>query len=395
MGEIVDTNTPYLAQELAKAGITVKWSSHVGDDLEDLQDAFTRAFKRADFVVTCGGLGPTSDDLCREAAAEVMGEIPVIDNALLQWLKGVFAKRGITNMPKSNYKQAWLIPSALAIHNELGTAPGWWIEKNSKYLVLTPGPPREIKHMWSHYIAPRLAAMGLQNILAVRTLKTFGMTEGDVDEVLSDLFKVDNPYLGIYARRDGIHLRIIAHGDVQIEVDTLANQMMAKIEARLAGHIWGRDNDTPGSVVAILLRNKNLSLAVAEGTSGGHFASTLKDNLEETDLFKGGLILGGRDSNLLLGPGSLWQLDASEGETGALQMASTARNMLQADIGIGIAERCNSSKVNPADDSVFVAITDGASSRVTRSIFAPGRPNAAERAALFALVELAGWLGKR
>ncbi|MBI2964607.1 MAG: competence/damage-inducible protein A, partial [Chloroflexi bacterium] len=204
MGEIVDTNTSYLAQRFVEAGITPRYASQVGDDLGHLVEAFGRAHARSDVVVSTGGLGPTSDDLTREAVAKVMGEEMRVDPASLVWLEGVFKQRGI-EMPKTNIKQATLIPSATSIPNPTGTAPGWWVERDGRHIVLLPGPPRELQLMWEKTVGPRLARAAGGGVVVTRTIKTFGMTEGGIDEMLTHLFGRANPYLGIYARPDGIH----------------------------------------------------------------------------------------------------------------------------------------------------------------------------------------------
>ena len=144
MGELVDTNSGFLASELAKVGVELRWSSKVSDDPELLFEAISQAFQRADVTITTGGLGPTSDDLTRETIARVFGEKMEIQDDLLEHLRALFAGRG-NPMPATNLKQATLIPSAQAIPNPMGTAPGWWAERNSHIIVAMPGPPRELQ----------------------------------------------------------------------------------------------------------------------------------------------------------------------------------------------------------------------------------------------------------
>ena len=156
MGELVDTNSSFLASELAKLGIEVRWVTKVGDDPERLSEAIERAFKRSDVTLTSGGLGPTSDDLTRETIARVCGEEMTVQDDLLEHLKGLFANRGFP-MPETNVKQATLIPSARAIDNPMGTAPGWWVEREGRVIVAMPGPPREIQRMWANENCAALA----------------------------------------------------------------------------------------------------------------------------------------------------------------------------------------------------------------------------------------------
>ena len=184
MGELVDTNSSFLASELAKLGIEVRWVTKVGDDPERLSEAIERAFKRSDVTLTSGGLGPTSDDLTRETIARVCGEEMTVQDDLLEHLKGLFANRGFP-MPETNVKQATLIPSARAIDNPMGTAPGWWVEREGRVIVAMPGPPREIQRMWANEIAPRLRERNAGIAIVTRNLKTFGISEGGLDEILS------------------------------------------------------------------------------------------------------------------------------------------------------------------------------------------------------------------
>ena len=148
MGEIVDTNSAWLASNLAEVGIELRWVTKVGDDSQRLFDVVDRGLRRSDVTLTTGGLGPTSDDLTRETIASALGERMVVQEELLEHLKRQFAGRD-TPMPESNIKQATLIPSAETLANPLGTAPGWWVERNGHVIVAMPGPPRELQRMWT------------------------------------------------------------------------------------------------------------------------------------------------------------------------------------------------------------------------------------------------------
>ena len=254
MGELVDTNSSFLASELAKLGIEVRWVTKVGDDPERLSEAIERAFKRSDVTLTSGGLGPTSDDLTRETIARVCGEEMTVQDDLLQHLRGLFANRGFP-MPETNVKQATLIPSARAIDNPMGTAPGWWVEREGRVIVAMPGPPREIQRMWANEVAPRLRERNAGIAIVTRNLKTFGISEGGLDEILSPLFKSENPLLGIYSKQDGIHLRAIATAATDEEASALIVPMEAEIRGIIGDDaIWGEDDETPESKAVALLQ---------------------------------------------------------------------------------------------------------------------------------------------
>ncbi len=177
MGEIVDTNSTTLASELAKIGMEVRWVSKVGDDPERLFEVLNRAWRRSDVTLTTGGLGPTSDDLTRETISSVLGEEMAVQDDLLAHLESLFTGRRAP-MPATNIKQATLIPSAAVLPNPMGTAPGWWAEKDGRIIVAMPGPSRELDRMWLHEGAPRLKERNTGVAIATRTLKTFGISEG-------------------------------------------------------------------------------------------------------------------------------------------------------------------------------------------------------------------------
>ena len=171
VGETRDTNGGELARALTDEGVQVLRLTAIPDDLAQVTDAFGRAATRADLVVSTGGLGPTPDDLTREAIAGLVGETPAVDDRLEAWLREMWFRRGMP-FPEINLKQAWLIPSASAIPNVNGTAPGWWLERSDGGLIVAlPGPPREMRPMWADGVMPRLRERGLGVERATRTLR--------------------------------------------------------------------------------------------------------------------------------------------------------------------------------------------------------------------------------
>ena len=342
MGELVDTNSAYLASELAKLGIEVRWVTKVGDDPDRLFEAIDRAVERSDVTLTSGGLGPTSDDLTRETIARVCGEEMVVQEDLLEHLKSLFAGRG-TPMPETNVKQATLIPSAAAIDNPMGTAPGWWVERNGSVIVAMPGPPREIQRMWEQEVAPRLRERNPGVAIATRNLKTFGISEGGLDEMLTPLFESENPSLGIYSKQDGIHLRAIATAATEEEARAKIEPMEAEIR-RIVGDengdvIWGVDEETPESRVIDRLNEHGLTLAIADSFTGGVLTNRLTDIDGSSRVVTGSMVgsegsfkaLGFRPTDIRLG-GRMGDENLQVAE----QMAEFARQRFDADVGLGI-----------------------------------------------------------
>ena len=337
MGELVDTNSSYLASEMAKLGIEVRWVTKVGDDPDRLFEAIERASDRSDVTLTSGGLGPTSDDLTRETIARVCGEEMAIQDDLLEHLRSLFAGRGFP-MPETNVKQATLIPSAVAIANPMGTAPGWWVERDGSVIVAMPGPPREIQRMWENEVAPRLKERNAGVAIATRNLKTFGISEGGLDEILSPLFRSENPVLGIYSKQDGIHLRAIATAGTEKEASALIVPIESEIR-RIIGDdaIWGEDDETPESKSIELLKDEGLTLGVIEGFTGGLMCNNLTEVDGSDAALKGGVVAGRAEALVRLGVSAdIIAEDGVASPAAAAAMAHAARENFGADVGIGI-----------------------------------------------------------
>jgi len=336
LGEITDTNAAYLAGQLPLLGIDLYWISQVGDNQGRLVEVLKRAWQRSDLILTTGGLGPTEDDLTREAIAEMLGEELWIDPLLEREIRELFARRGITMAP-SNIKQAAVIPSAEAIHNAQGTAPGWWVEKDGHILMAMPGPPREMHHMWHTEVLPRLHQRATGAIIFSKTIKVFGLPEGTVGELVSPLLSSPNPTLGIYAKADGIHLRFAAKAQSQKQAEEMIAQGEARVRSILGESIWGTDNDTLASVVGHLLAEKELSLAVMECCTGGLLTATITDTPDISAYFRGGLIAYSNEALIAYGVdvGLIDGYGVISSEV-AQAMAKVSRLRLETDIGISI-----------------------------------------------------------
>ena len=336
MGEIVDTNSARLAAELPKLGIELRWVSKVGDDPDRLFEVVERGWKRSDVTLTTGGLGPTSDDLTRETIARVLGEEMTVQEDLLEHLRGLFAGRS-TPMPATNIKQATLIPSAAVLPNPMGTAPGWWAEKEGGIIVALPGPPRELERMWLHEVAPRLKERNTGVAIATRTLKTFGISEGGLDGMLAPLFESANPSLGIYSREDGIHLRAIATAATEQEARALIAPVEAEIRRVVGDAVWGEDDDTPETQVASLLIDRGQTLGIMESFTGGLLASSLADAPGSREFLRGSVVA--HRPEMLQAHGVDRKMMEEHGAVGAQvaeAMAMAARSRFDAHVGIGV-----------------------------------------------------------
>ena len=337
MGELTDTNGSWIASQLPALGIRLQWLTTVGDDLGMISEAFSRGLRRSDILFTTGGLGPTQDDLTREAVADAFGETPTVQQEVVDRLEEYFKGRGMV-MPPHNVKQAHLIPSAEFIPNPNGTAPGWWAEKDGKIIVSMPGPPGEMHPMWENQVAPRLREIVEEEVTVTRNIKTLGMSEAAIDEVLDGFFGQENPYLGIYSKPDGIHLRVIARAKDQAAAGEMIKPVERAIHERLGEYIWGYDDDTPEQAVGVALAEKGLTLATMESCTGGFLANSITDVPASGGYFRGGIVAATREQASGAGvPEETLLAHGLVSPATAAAMAEAARASLNADFGIGIA----------------------------------------------------------
>jgi len=283
-GETRDTNGGELARSLGLHGVAVRRISALPDDLLLVKVQLREALRAVDLVVATGGLGPTPDDLTREALAAAVGEVPAVDGELEAWLRALFDRRGMA-LPAVNLKQAWLIPSATAIPNPNGTAPGWWVDRpDGRVAVLLPGPPRELRPMWHEWVLPRLRARGLGDGRVVRTLRTYGIGESHVAELLGEtMLRAANPVVATYARADWLDVRISAidetdgAGRVVRPATEVLEEATARVRDTLEGFVRAEGETTWGDLVAEAATRAGVRFAVVEAGTRGALGALLAD----------------------------------------------------------------------------------------------------------------------
>jgi competence/damage-inducible protein CinA-like protein len=300
LGQIVDTNANFLAQQLPALGLDLYYVSSVGDNLQRLSNAFRQALERSDVVISTGGVGPTEDDLTREAIAEVLGEKMQVQPELEQQLRAFFVRRGRT-MPERNIKQATTIPSSTYLPNPIGTAPGWWVERNGRVIISMPGVPHEMRKMWDEQAQPRLAKLLSGGVILSRTLKLVGIGESHAEEALGDLTHSVNPTLATYAKSDGIHLRVTSKAVTRAEAMARLDAFEPHVRERVGEWVYGTDSDSFPSVVGEMLRARGLRLAVAESATGGQLASLVTEAPGASDYFVAGYVAYSRAAKEMLG----------------------------------------------------------------------------------------------
>ena len=277
LGQILDTNTQYLAQRLAEIGINVRYRTSVGDILEDIASAINIAVSRCNLVITTGGLGPTLDDLTREAVAKSAGVGLEFREELLKDIIEVFDRIGYT-MTENNKRQAYVPEGSIAIPNKLGTAPGFIKEIKDVPVICLPGVPRELKYLMENEVIPWLRQRFSldKEVIYSKILKVVGTGESKVDRMLSEIVKgCENPEIGLLASEGEVKIRLTARAGSKEEAELLVKEMVEKIKKRLGKKIYGEDNDIFEEVICKLLQNKGLSVSILETFSGGRAAQKL------------------------------------------------------------------------------------------------------------------------
>lgn len=274
-GATRDTNAGDLARELTGLGVQILRMTDLPDDLEVVTEAIRGAMERADIVLSSGGLGPTPDDLTREAIASACGVTPAVDPDTEKWLEGLFARRGVT-MADANRKQAWLIPGATALRNSRGTAPGWWVERpDGGLIVALPGPPAELWPMWQSTVLPRLRALRIGDDRAARTLRLTGVGESALVGLIGeDVLRATNPQVATYARADAVDVRVSAVG--QFDGPSAANLVesaVADLMTRIADHVFAEGEAGWPEALEKALGDRRL--ATVEIGTGGQLAALL------------------------------------------------------------------------------------------------------------------------
>ncbi len=335
LGEILDTNSQYLAQQLTGLGIDLYYVSHLGDNLGRLSETVRRALSRSDLVIMTGGLGPTEDDLTREAVAEALGETMEVRAELEEVLRRWYARRN-RPMPAMNIKQATLIRSAQAIDNPIGTAPGWWVEREGKKIACMPGVPHEMRKMWEEQVAPRLG-MGGGGVLVTRTLKTVGQGESNVAELVAELINSPNPTLATYAKQDGVHLRIAAKADSREAALAMIERFEVLVRALVGRYVYGVGDETLAAAIGQMMVSQGLTLGTMESASGGLLASYITDTPGSSEWYLGGAVAYSAETKILAGvePEVVERYGTVAPET-ALAMAGAIRRVTGADAGLGI-----------------------------------------------------------
>lgn len=274
LGDIVNTNSQYLAKELADLGVEVYYQGTVGDNEDRLLQSIEESLNRSDMVITTGGLGPTKDDLTKETAAKFFNQELVLDEKSWNKIEIYFNKLG--KIPtENNKKQAYFPKDAIILENNNGTAPGAILRKGKKIIIVLPGPPREMKPMFEESVKPYLKSLTTE-ILESKTLRFYGIGESSLEEEIIDIIKEQsNPTVAPYAKDMEVTLRITAKATSKEEAINLINPVVHKIQDKVGKYIYSDDDISLEDTVAKILVSKNLTIGVAESCTGGMVSSNL------------------------------------------------------------------------------------------------------------------------
>ena len=338
LGQIIDTNSSYIGEQLAAAGIASHLQLKVGDNLERIVEAFQVALKDADAIIVCGGLGPTHDDLTRDAIARVMNTELEHHQEIADVIAELFAKRG-RHMASNNLRQALVPRGAQVIAQTRGTAPGLICPVGNKVMYAVPGVPHEMHDMLERAVLPDLLKRsGEQSVIASRVLRTWGESESALNErldpIIEELEQLGNPTLAFLASGwEGIKVRLTAKATTESEARKMLTLWEEKVRALVGDIVFGVDADTMESVVLNLLREHGWTLGVAESVTGGLVGGRLTAVPGASRTFRGGIISYASEVKFEL-------LDVSHGpvvsEEAAVQMAVGAKKVLGSDVSIAL-----------------------------------------------------------
>ncbi len=379
LGQIVDTNSAWLGEHLAASGIDSLVQIKVGDNVARIEKQLRSCLAAADAVIMCGGLGPTHDDLTRDAIAAVMGVELIHDEGVAATIAAMFASRG-RQMSANNLRQAQVPEGASIIHQTRGTAPGLicpvQIDGIEKVIFAVPGVPHELYDMFERAVLPELLRRnGDPSVIVSRLLRTWGESESGLNErldaIIEQLDEAGNPTLAFLASGwEGIKVRLTAKAATRQAAQALVEPWEARIRQILGDQVFGVDSDTMESVVLDMLRTRGLSLGLAESVTGGLVSARLTAIPGASDVLRGSIVSYASDVKFdLLGvdPGPVVSEEA------ALQMAIGARERLGADIGLALTGVAGPSEQDQMPVGTLCVGLSGPGGSLTRTLRLPGQ----------------------
>lgn len=393
LGNIVNTNAAYLSEKCAQLGLSLYYQTVVGDNPDRLEETLKLALERSDIVILGGGLGPTKDDLTKEAAARVLGKKLVEDPHSRELIQKFFDTRGIKEITDNNWKQALVPEGAIVVDNDNGTAPGLILEEGEKTLILLPGPPGEMKPMFEKDIFPYLNKKQPE-IIVSEMIKICGMGESRVETMIADLIeKQTNPTIATYAKIGEVHLRLTAKAADEAAARKLMKPVIRELKVRFGGSIYTTNEKmTLEESVVQLLKEQDLTLTTVESCTGGLFTGRLVNVQGASEVLKQGFITySNKAKRKLIGVKKLTlkEFGAVSDKT-AKEMAKGAILTTGSDVAVsitGIAGPDGGTKEKPVG-LVYIAVSVKGNMRVEEYHFTGNRMKIRESAVVAALTLL-------
>ena len=360
LGNVANTDAQILSQGLSELGLNVFWHTVVGDNPQRAREAVSIAKKRADIILTTGGLGPTCDDLTKNVLAEAFGKKLVFDEPSAQRIRDWFQRTGRT-MTDNNLQQAMLPEGCTILENDWGTAPGCAFEAEGVHVIMLPGPPSECRPMFQYRAKPYLLSLS-EGVIASHTIKLFGIGESSMEAQLRDQMNaMSNPTLAPYAKEGECELRVTAKAATDGEAQALLRPTVEQVRALFGDKVYGVDVPSLEYVVIQALKTKDLTLGVAESCTGGLIAKRLTDVPGASAAFKGGIVSYTNEvkENLLGVPPHILERYGAVSKEVAAAMAEGARRALGCDIALSATGVAGPDKDDWGNEvgTMFVAIS--------------------------------------
>lgn len=338
LGNIVNTNAAYLAEQCALLGLSCYYQTVVGDNEERLTEAMKTALGRADVIILSGGLGPTQDDLTKETAARVLGRKLIVDEHSRERVLEFFKNRGL-EITENNWKQAMIPEGALAVDNDNGTAPGIVMQADGKHVILLPGPPNELVPMFEKEIAPYLKRLEPGTIYS-QTVKICNLGESKAETLVADMIAdQSNPTIAPYAKTGEVHFRVTAKAEEEKAARKLVKPVVKELKSRFGSNVYTTEEDvTLEKAVADLLTANRLSIVTVESCTGGLLAARLINVPGISEVFKAGLVTYANKAKRRLAGVKKSTLDkyGAVSEQTAREMAKGAALLHKADVAVSI-----------------------------------------------------------
>ncbi len=374
LGQIINTNSAYMARELNAIGFDVVYQTTVGDNRQRMQEAIEHALQRADIVITSGGLGPTQGDITKEVCAGVFGRSLVFNEECAARIRAHFQHLQ-RKMTESTLRQAMIPEGAHIFLNYAGTAPGVVLEQAGRLIVNLPGPPSEMKDMFDRSLRPYLEQKyGFASVIVSRVLDTFGIGESSLEMKIRDLILAQkNPTLALLVRPSGVILRITAKAVDTAAAQRLIASMEDEIRSRVGEYIYAADDENMEDVVGSILRERGLTIACAESCTGGLLTSRLTDVPGSSAYVMGSVVSYTNDvkQSLLGVPAAVLQRAGAVSEETARQMAQGVRSRIGSAIGVGITGIAgpDGGTAEKPVGLVYIAVADQKHTVIRKNIF--------------------------